>query len=420
MVKKAIATLALAYWAGAALSSAHAQTENVYDFDMTKEQPAYSDSTGYGYDFGTQAVSKKQTAPMFFSVKVPEGDYKVTVTLGSKKYAGETALRAETRVMVVENLSTKKGELTDITFNVCVKTPAIEGDKVVKLKGREAETLGWDNRLTLEFLGEQPAVSRIRIEPNQPAVKIWLCGDSTVTDQDGGPYNSWGQMFPYWFNEKVSVENLAMSGLTTTTFIAQNRLEKIKKEVREGDLIIVEFGHNDEKDKFDGSGAWYNFTHNLRIFIDVARKAKAHIVLVTPTQRRFFENGRIRETHGEYPEATRTVAQREGLPLIDLTAETSKLYLAMGEEGSKSLLVHYPANTFPHQEKALADNTHNNPFGSYEVSKLIVMGLKANGIPVVEYLRDGWTDFDPERFDNPDDFYWPITHQEKNEKPAGN
>ena len=65
---------------------------SVYDIDMTKPQPTYTDSLGYGYDCGTMELSKKQKAPMFFSVKVPEGDYKVTVTLGSKYYAGLTAL----------------------------------------------------------------------------------------------------------------------------------------------------------------------------------------------------------------------------------------------------------------------------------------------------------------------------------------
>ena len=62
-----------------------------WDFDLTKPQPAYTDQTGYGYDRNTEAGTKGQKQPMFFSVKVPEGDYKVTVTLGSKEYAGCTA-----------------------------------------------------------------------------------------------------------------------------------------------------------------------------------------------------------------------------------------------------------------------------------------------------------------------------------------
>ena len=398
----------------------YGQTDNVYDFDLTQDQPAYTDSIGYGYDRGTVAVSRKQTAPAFFSVKVPEGDYKVTVTLGSKKYAGVTALRAETRRMVVERLETKRGQLEDVTFNVSIRTTYIDGEKTVKLKSGEPMDWGWDDKLTLEFNGSQPAVSHVHIEPHQPKAKIWLCGNSTVTDQYNEPFTSWGQMLPYWFDEEVSVENLAMSGLTTTTFIAQNRLEKIKQEVREGDYVLIEFGHNDEKDRGEGSGAWYNFTYNLRRFIDAVRPRGAKVILVTPTQRRFFDGTNLRETHGDYPEAVRTVARREQLPLIDLTAETTRLYIAMGEELSKSLLVHYPEGTFPWQEGALADNTHNNPFGAYEVSKLIIMGMKANGIDLVDHLRPEWQDFDPEQYDDPDAFYWPATPRYFDDKPAGN
>ena len=98
-----------------------------FDFDMTKPQPAYNNQSGYGYDRNTKAVTKNQRQPMFFSVKVPEGDYKITVTLGSKEYAGLTTLRSETRRMVVESLKTKKGELIDVTFNVNVHTTYING-----------------------------------------------------------------------------------------------------------------------------------------------------------------------------------------------------------------------------------------------------------------------------------------------------
>ena len=123
----------------------------LYDFDMTRPQPSYTDSLGYGYDCGSVALSKKQAAPMFFSMRVPEGDYKVTITLGSRQYAGITALRSEMRRMVVDRMVTRKGELRDITFNVNVHTPYIDGKKTVSLHKREVGTMNWDDRLTLEF-----------------------------------------------------------------------------------------------------------------------------------------------------------------------------------------------------------------------------------------------------------------------------
>ncbi len=393
---------------------------SVYDIDMTKPQPTYTDSLGYGYDCGTVELSKNQKAPMFFSVKVPEGDYKVTVTLGSKYYAGITALRSETRRMVVDKMVTRKGELRDVTFNVNVHTPYIDGKKTVGLHRREIGEMNWDDKLTLEFNGESPAVSRIRIEPNTPACKIWLCGNSTVTDQDGEPYASWGQMFPFWFNEKVSVENLAMSGLRTTSFIKQNRLEKIKKELKKDDYVLVEFGHNDEKDRHPGSGAWYNFSMNLKTFIDELRPLGARIIFVTPTERRNFQNGMAQPTHGDYPAAIRTIAERENVPLIDLTVATTALFNAMGEEGSKHLLVHYPMGTFPGQETELKDNTHANAFGAFEISKLIIEGMKKLGINLTDYLRNEWPGFTPSEPDDWQQFYWPLTPSGYTEKPAGN
>lgn len=391
-----------------------------YNIDMTRPQPSYTDSLGYGYARGTEALTKKNHAPMFFSVKVPEGDYKVTVTLGSKDYAGITALRCETRRLVVDRLETRKGELRDVTFNVNVHTPYIDGKKTVSLHKREIGEWGWDNRLTLEFNGEAPAVSRIRVEPNNPACKIWLCGNSTVTDQDGEPYASWGQMLPFWFTEQVSVENLAMSGLRTTSFILQNRLEKIKKELRRGDYVLVEFGHNDEKDRHPGSGAWYNFSMNLKTFIDELRPLGAHIILVTPTERRNFQDGKAMPTHGDYPAVTRSVAEREGVSLIDLTVATTALFNAMGEEGSKHLLVHYPMGTFPGQEAELKDNTHANAFGAFEISKLVIEGLKALHPDLLQYLRADWPGFSPSQPDDWQQFYWPLTPTGLSEKPAGN
>lgn len=418
-MKKAIILLILLLPVAHSVSTLCGQNRS-FDFDMSKPQPGYNEQAGFGYDRNTSPVSKKQNRPMFFSVRVPEGDYKVTVTLGSRQYAGITALRAETRRMVVERMTTQKGELRDVTFNVNVRTPYIDGQKTVELQNREKKDWGWDNRLTLEFNGEKPAVSRIRIELNQPKTKIWLCGNSTVTDQDGEPYTSWGQILPYWFDENVSVENIAMSGLRTTSFIAQNRLEKIVQEIKPGDYVLIEFGHNDEKDSNPGSGAWYNFTYNLKQFIDKLRPKGANIILATPTERRNFKNGKIYATHGDYPDAIRTVAKRERLPLIDLTTSTTELYNAMGDSLSKRLLVYYPANSYPGQSKELKDDTHSNAFGAYEICKLVVMGLKSNRIEAVKYLRPNWKDFNPQFYDDWQSFYWPSTPMNHSEKPAGN
>ena len=116
----------------------------------------------------------------------------------------------------------------------------------------------------------------------------------------------------------------------------------------------------------------------------------------------------------------KAVAQRENVPLIDLNAMTKTLFEAMGEGGSKNLLVHYKLGSFPWQEKEFADNTHFNPFGAFEVSKCIVMGLKQLNSPLLQYLRPTWQDFNPAQPDDWQQFYWPQSKFYDSRKPDGN
>ena len=86
------------------------------------ETSIYSDSVGYGYDL-QPAPGKKSTNPYFFSVKVPDGNYHVTVLLGSKKRAANTCVRGESRRLFIENVSTKKGEFKEFTFTINKRNP---------------------------------------------------------------------------------------------------------------------------------------------------------------------------------------------------------------------------------------------------------------------------------------------------------
>ena len=360
--------------------------------------------------------------PIDFSVKVPDGNYRVTVTLGSKKRAAQTVVRAESRRHYTDLVTTKKGQFQTVTFTVNKHEPTIDASTSVKLKPRELSYKNWDEVLNLQFCGPAPAVQRITIEPDTAAVTVFLCGNSTVVDQEQEPWASWGQMITRWLDERVVIANYAESGLSATTFLAQLRLDKILSQLREGDYVICEFGHNDEKEKRAGDGAWYSYSRNLKIFADRVREKGGNIIFVTPTARRFFNDDQktLRNTHGDYPEAMRTVSRRENVPLIELNGMTHTFYEAMGFEGSKRALVHYPANTFPDQPKALADNTHFNPFGAWEVAKMIVMGLKQMDSPLVQYLRTDWQNFNPAHPDSPDEFIWYPSGNTDLVKPDGN
>ena len=367
-------------------------------------------------------LKKADSKPFSYAVAVADGNYKVTVTLGSKKRVGQTVVRAESRRHYTDLITTKKGKFEEITFVVNKHQPKIEGDKVVKLKPRELSYKNWDDSLTLSFCGPAPAVERIRIESVKEVTAVFLCGNSTVVDQEDEPWASWGQMITRWFTPQVAIANYAESGLSCTTFLAQLRLDKILTQLKPGDYVIVEFGHNDEKEKKAGDGAWYSYSRNLKIFADRVREAGGNIIFCTPTARRFFNDDHktIKNTHGDYPEAMKTVARRENVPVIDLTAMSTSFYEALGEEGSKRSLVHYPANTFPGQDKPLADNTHFNPYGACEIAKMVVMGLKQIGCPLTKHLRSDWQDFDPSQPDDPNKFIWYMSTGSNLTKPDGN
>ena len=359
----------------------------------------------------TIELNKTSDHPFFYSVAVPDGNYKVTVTLGSKKRAAKTVVRAECRRLFLEEVATKKGKYATYSFVVNKRSPRIDNNMEVKIKEREKAYLHWDDSLTLEFNGAAPAVKSIVIEPDTTAMTVFLCGNSTVVDQSDEPWASWGQMIPRWFDEQVAISNHAESGLTARTFLGSNRLDKILSMMRPGDYVLCEFGHNDEKEKRPGDGAWYHYVYNLKIFIDRVREKGGHVVFLTP---------KMVDTHGDFPAAMRAVAQREQVPLIELNGMTTDFFETLGFENSKRALVHYPANTFVGQDKDLADNTHFNPYGAYEVAKMVVMGMKTLQLPMLKGLRSDWTDFDPKHPDDFDSWHWYPAPTTEVKKPDGN
>ena len=389
-----------------------------FDFDLTKPQPVYNDETGYGYDVLPAPDKKKPTEPFYFSVKVPDGNYRVKVVLGGKKNSN-TTVRAEGRRLLMDNVITAKAKDTQtLEFTVNKRSPQIDEKTRVKIKEREKGYLAWDDRLTLEFNGPLPAVKSIHVE-KVDVPTIYLCGNSTVVDQNNEPWASWGQMITRWFGPEIAISNHAESGLTARTFIGSFRLDKILTTLKKGDYVFVEFGHNDEKEKRPGDGAWYHYQYQLKIFVERVRAKGAEIVFCTPTQRRQFnDDGKsIRNTHGDFPAAMKMVAEKENVPLIDLNKMTTDLYLAVGPEESKHMLVHYPAEAYG---RKLEDNTHFNPFGAYEVAKCVVMGMKQLNLPFVKYLRADWNDFDPKQPDDWKAFKWAPSRIVENMKPDGN
>ena len=412
--------------------SSFAQT---YRFDFTdsknsnpeenyiKITPAdvYTSEKGYGYDL-QEAPSPGKNNPFFFSVDVPDGNYVVTAVIGSNKAAGETTLRGESRRLFFENFPTKKGEYKTCRFVVNKYSTEIKDGnetKNIKIGGRNKRN--WDNKLTLEFNGEAPQLAYLEIEKTDDVPTIFITGDSTVTDYDVEPYASWGQMIPRFFNDQVSFANYAESGARLDSFKERGRLEKILSEVKPGDWVFIEFGHNDQKLRGPGKGAYYFYMTHLKEYIDEARSRGAYPVLLTPTCRRFFDDeGHIITTHEDYPEAMKFIAQKEEVPLIDLQEMTRTLYETLGVEDSKHAFVQYPAGTYPGQKEDLKDNTHFNPYGAYEIAKCVIEGMKQIDLPLTQYIRDDYAAYNPGEPDSFASFKWIECPFIEITKPEGN
>ena len=432
-------------------ASANAQQKKSFKFDFGSTaapkgytaitpQTIYTDASGYGLisiaDLNAVTRNKKNTIasdfitsskPFFFSVKIPDGNYDVKVILGDINGTSATTVRAECRRLFLKNIQTKKGEIKTEYFTVHVKDSIIRdtnGNAVdkVKLKAREINYFHWDNQLTIEFNDTAAKICAVEITANKKTTTIFLAGNSTVVDQDKEPWASWGQMIPSFFEPKnICIANYAESGEALTSFKSAKRLQKILSLMKQSDYLFIEFGHNDQKQKGEGIGAFTSYKKDLKYYISEVKKKGGIPVLVTSMHRRSFDSaGHINNTLGDYPEAVRQTAKEENVALIDLNAMSKIMYEALGPEKSIKAFVHYPANTFPGQDKKLEDNTHFNTYGAYEIARCIVQSIKDNKLPIAKHLKKNILPFDPSKPDAVENWYWPQSILLPAVKPDGN
>jgi len=382
----------------------------------------YTKELGYGFEPGAQLTCEDRGGdalrgdfctsdkPFYFSVALPEGNYDVTVTFGERAGESVTTVKAELRRLMLEEVRTAKGRFETRTFTVNVRTPQIPGGTQVKLKDRERtmEWWAWDEKLTLEFNNARPSVVAVEIKRNDKAPTLFILGDSTVADQPREPYNSWGQMLTRFFKPGIAVANHAESGESLRSSQGARRLDKVLSLMRPGDYLFIQFGHNDQKEKGEGVGAFTTYKASLKRYVEESRKRGATVVLITPMQRRTFDAAsKITDSHGDYDDAVRQAAQELNAPFIDLHAMSKPFYEALGPEESK---------------KAFApnDGTHHNNYGSYELARAVVEGIRVNRLPLTKYLTDDVRPFDPARPDPLASFKIPPSPLVTETKPLGN
>lgn len=207
--------------------------------------------------------------------------------------------------------------------------------------------------------------------------KIYWAGDSTVKQNDFTSYPQCGigQGFQLFVKKEILIVNRAENGRSTKSFIDEGRLEFIKENIKKGDFLFIQFGHNDEKeqdpDRYTEAGT--TFKENLKIYIDAARSVGAYPLLITPLyRRRFTEDGSLEEnTHLGYPAAMIEVGAECNVPVIDLCTKSEKLIKKTGDMDSRKWFMYFDAGMYPNYPEGKADNTHLRYEGAVEFARII-------------------------------------------------
>jgi lysophospholipase L1-like esterase len=282
------------------------------------------------------------------------------------------------------------------TFTTNVRTPHLP-KLPTNATGREEVSLDqfdpsssrdWDNKLTVEVVSPHAALRSIEIVSAPTAPTVFLAGDSTITDRDGGSGISWGQMLSVFFKPGVAVANNGQSGETMKSFMNALRLDKILSQMKKGDYLFIQFIHNDSKASWPQTYVEPETTYKayLKVYIAETRLRGGTPVLVTAMDRGARGTGAPTHGHGGYPQAMREVAEEEHVPFIDLYSISDTFYESAGADAPK----------------ILADGTHSTAYGGYEFAKAIATGIKQNKLDLANYIVDGFKDFDPAHPDTAD------------------
>lgn len=223
-------------------------------------------------------------------------------------------------------------------------------------------------------------------------VTVFLAGDSTMAPklETKRPETGWGERLQKHFDEqRVRVDNHAMNGRSTRTFISEGRWQKLIDKVQKGDYVLIQFGHNDQsKEKVDRYTTPDDFRANLARFVAEVRAKQATPVLLTPVMRRRFDKGgKFYDVHGEYPDLTRRVAAEQRVALIDMHRMSEKVLVGHGPEESRRLFLQLKAGENPNYPQGVDDNTHFSPLGADIMAALAADGFRERKLGLVKFLK---------------------------------
>ena len=216
--------------------------------------------------------------------------------------------------------------------------------------------------------------------PPKDQIKIWLIGDSTMSVKEvkAYPETGWGMPFADLFDSTVVIDNRAKNGRSTRTFISEKLWQPVAYNLKEGDYVFIQFGHNDEsKEKTERYTTPDQYKENLTRFVKETRSKKAIPVLLTPvSRRRFDKEGNALETHATYSPLVKEVAKALHVLFIDLDTKSKDLYQQMGVENSRLLFLQLKPGEHPNYPGGKDDNTHFNELGARLIAQIVLAEVK--------------------------------------------
>ncbi len=245
-------------------------------------------------------------------------------------------------------------------------------------------------------------------ESDKKITKVWLIGDSTVADYSleddymskRYPMTGWGQVFQSFMasdslkqirglikKDSVLVDDRAKGGRSTRSFFEEGRWSEIYNLLKPGDLVLIQFGHNDASvakgERYTSVTGYKEF---LRLYVNQSRQKGAVPILITPVARNYpWEEGRLKNTHGDYPEAMRQVAKELEVCLIDLGEMSMDFFSSKGQEYSThTFFMNIDSCVYEAYPEGLKDNTHFQPAGAYAMAALVFKSMKGQELSLAD------------------------------------
>lgn len=225
--------------------------------------------------------------------------------------------------------------------------------------------------------------------PPEGKITLYLIGDSTIANKETKAYpeTGWGMPFRYFFDSTVFVDNRAKNGRSTRTFLSEHLWNPIYENLKAGDYVFIQFGHNDEsKEKADRYATPDEYKKNLVKFINDTRSKKAIPVLLTPVARRRFKDGKIQESHEEYSRLVNEVAHAEKVAFIDLDTRSRELLQKYGEEASKLLFLQLEPGEHPNYPDGKNDNTHFSETGARLIAEVVLAEVRKLNLELSNHI----------------------------------